>query len=208
MSESSAQPQVVLHTDPVEHTQTMTLTDQEIARLVPQQRELFAVLIRRYEKALLRYMQRLGISQVEDRLDILQNTYIKAYRNILSFDTSLSFSTWIYRIAHNESVSFLRIKKIQPVSTLVDDPDVLLAGLHDESLDIAEDTNARINADHVSKALNRLDEKYRTILILRYFEEREYQDISDILQIPAGSVATLIHRAKKQLAKELHFIHT
>lgn len=185
-----------------------TLSDQEIARRVPKERELFAVLVNRYEKSLLRYLGRLGVSSGEDRIDILQNTYIKVYRNILGFDTTLSFSAWIYRITHNEAVSFLRAKKISPLSNIVEDPELFLSYIYDDDIDIAEATDRNLDAQHVNKALFKLDEKYRTVLILRYFEEREYQDISDILQVPSGSVATLLHRAKKQLAKELSFINT
>ncbi len=183
-------------------------TDQDIVKLVPTNKEAFAELIQRYEKALLRYVQRLGLVSPEDRTDVVQNTFIKAYRNILSFDTKLSFSSWLYRIAHNETVSFFRARKARPEGNMVDNADDFLERMHDdhEKTDVAEVLNQNINANHLNDALQKIDEKYRNILILRYFEERDYGDISDILQIPPGSVATLIHRAKKQLAKHLEHI--
>ena len=62
----------------------------------------------------------------------------------------------------------------------------------------------KINADELNRALNAIDKKYREVLILRFFEHKEYEEISDILQIPTGSVGTLIHRGKKQLQRELN----
>lgn len=183
-------------------------TDQEIVKLVPTNKDAFAELIRRYEKALLRYVQRLGLISEEDRIDVVQNTFIKAYRNIQSFDTKLSFSSWLYRIAHNETISFFRARKVRPEGNMVDNAEEFIERMYDdhEKTDVAENLNQNINANHVNQALQKIDEKYRNVLILRYFEEREYGDISDILQIPPGSVATLIHRAKKQLAKHLEHI--
>ena len=61
-----------------------------------------------------------------------------------------------------------------------------------------------VNADTVNSALLEIDEKYRSVLILRFFEHREYDDISDILRIPVGSVGTLIHRGKSQLKKKIN----
>ncbi len=185
-----------------------TKTDQEIALLIPKNKEAFAVLIRRYEKGLFRYVGRLGLAGEEDRIDVIQNTFIKAYRNILSFDTKLTFSTWLYRIAHNETISFFRSKKVRPEGHLVDNAEEFLDRIYDdgEKADISEEINKKINATHVSAALSKIDEKFRTVLILRYFEDKDYAEISDILEIPPGSVATLIHRAKKQLAKYLEHI--
>ncbi len=185
-------------------------TDQEIAVLVLSDKEAFAVLIRRYERALLRYVARLGLAGEEDRVDVVQNTFIKAYRNIVNFDTSLTFSTWLYRIAHNETISFFRSKKVRPEGNSVDNAEEFLDKIYDDGdrADIAENINKKINALHVNAALSKIDEKYRNILILRYFEDRDYAEISDILEIPSGSVATLIHRAKKQLATYVEHLHT
>lgn len=181
-------------------------TDQEIVRLVPTDKNAFAVLIKRYEEALVRYLKRLGLYSEEDIMDILQNIFIKAYKNIHSFNIKLSFSTWIYRIAHNETISFFRSKKIRPEGHMVDDPSSVLELLHDETVGPDESVNQSLNAEEVHRALLQIDDKYRTVLVLRYFEEKNYEEISDILQIPSGSVATQIHRAKKQLAKKLEHI--
>ncbi|MGH7175522.1 MAG: sigma factor, partial [Minisyncoccia bacterium] len=80
------------------------LSDEEVARRALAQKEEFALLIRRYEAKLARYLERLGVGSREDREDILQNAFIKAYRNLASFDPELQFSSWMYRIAHNEAM--------------------------------------------------------------------------------------------------------
>lgn len=90
---------------------------------------------------------------------------------------------------------------------MIDDAEEFMEKIWDEHTDVAEEINQKINATHIIEALNSLDDKYKNILILRYFEDREYGEISDILQIPGGSVATLLHRAKKQLSKKLQHIN-
>ena len=89
-------------------------TDEEIVRRTLADKEAFALLIERYEAKLARYLERLGIAVPEDREDILQNTFVKAYRNLNSFDTELSFSSWVYRIAQNEAMSFFRARRARP----------------------------------------------------------------------------------------------
>lgn len=182
--------------------------DHEVALLVPKDKEVFAVLIRRYEGALIRYVARLGILNPEDKVDVVQNTFIKAYKNIHSFDAKFPFSSWIYRIAHNEAISFFRAKKARPEGHTIENAEEFIDRIYDDnsSSDIAEEINNKINAEHINKALNNLEDKYKNILILRYFEDKDYSEISDILEIPSGSVATLIHRAKKQLANNLSYI--
>ena len=179
-------------------------SDQEIVRLTLIDPNQYGLLVERYEPKLQRYIARLGVRVHDDQLDVLQEIFIKAYRNLKGFDTSLSFSSWIYRIAHNEAISFYRKKNVRPEGHLVGDGDEVLSFISSslESSDVSFDKT--INAKEVEKALSRLDEKYREPIILRFFEHKEYDEISDILQIPIGSVGTLLHRGKKQLADVLN----
>lgn len=177
-------------------------TDEEAVEQARKNKDAFALLVERYAGRLGRYLERLGVFSADDRDDLLQNIFIKVYRNLNEFDTGLSFSSWIYRIAHNEAVSFFRSRRPERGNIRLEEKPELLELLHDES-DTAGQAEARINAEHVAHALAELDPKYRDALVLRVFEERDYAAISDILQIPMGSVATLIHRAKKQLREKL-----
>lgn len=163
----------------------------------------FGYIVARYESKLSRYLMRLGVHNKQDIEDVLQDIFIKVYKNLNGFDTSLSFSSWIYRIAHNEAISWYRKKQVRPEGHLVDSgEDVLpLISSKEEGADVEFDKD--VNAAEVEKALMQLDGKYRDVLILRYFEHKEYDEISDILKIPIGSVGTRIFRGKEALKDAL-----
>ncbi len=172
--------------------------DEEVVAEALRQKEAFGVLVRRYEERLSRYIRRLGVFRSEDVEDLLQNVFLKAYRNLNAFDRALKFSSWIYRIAHNETMSFFRSRSVRPEGSLVPEGELALGQIAD-GLNLEVDADRSMRRDGLWKALYLLEPKYRDILVLRYFEEREYAEISDILQVPIGSVGTLISRAKKRL---------
>lgn len=181
-------------------------TDEEIIQLILKNPDFFGVIIQKYEKPLARYIKRLGVFGNEDVEDVLQNVFIKMYKNINSFDVNLQFSSWVYRIAHNETMSFFRAKNIRPEGHLLNDSEEILPLIQDE-LNLWKDQNQILNAEILNKAIFEIDQKYKDVIVLRYFENKEYSEISDILQIPEGSVATLLHRAKNKLEKKLSHIH-
>ena len=178
-------------------------TDQELVALALKERAFFGNIVERYQSRLQRYIMRLGVKNPDDQEDVLQEIFIKVYRNLNSFDQSLSFSSWIYRIAHNEAISWYRKLKVRPEGYLVADPETLFALISGDGEDPESRAERKHNSDLLIKALERLDEKYRSVLVLRYFEHMEYEDISDVLKIPVGTVGTLVHRAKKNLKTEL-----
>lgn len=179
-------------------------SDVELVEKTLEDKDHFGVLVERYQAKLTRYIARLGVRNPDDQLDVLQEVFIKAYRNLNAFDTSLQFSSWIYRIAHNEAISWYRKHRVRPEGHLIADSDELLSffSTSEEAADVTFDKT--LNADAVNEALWQIDEKYREAIILRFFEHKEYEEISDILQIPVGSVGTLLHRGKKQLAAALN----
>jgi len=175
-------------------------TDEAVVIAALTDKEQFGILMDRYEKPLARYIARLGIRNVDDQQDVLQDIFLKVYRNLNGFDQRLKFSSWIYRISHNEAISSYRKKNVRPEGHLVADSEEILSFVAG-SMDSAEvEFDKTVNAETVNKALLSLDSKYSQVLLLRFFEHKEYDEISDILQIPIGSVGTLIHRGKKQLA--------
>jgi RNA polymerase sigma-70 factor (ECF subfamily) len=179
-------------------------TDEELSvLLMASDYSAMAVLIDRYQKPLSRYLRRIGVYKEEDIQDLLQDIFIKIYKNINSFNKDLSFSSWIYRISHNEAISFFRRNKVRPEGNMIDDSEELLFKTEDESINLAEEIDQTLNAKVLQEAISELDQKYRDVLVLRYFEDRDYENISDILQIPKGSVATLIHRAKSRLKEKM-----
>ena len=179
-----------------------SITDEDLVIQALKHPYDFAQLVKRYEAKLLRYIRRLGVNSVEDAEEVLQNAFINAYRKLNSFDTSLSFSSWIYRIAHNEVINHYRKSKARPQGHYANGAEDILAKMQDDT-DIIKDAELALGAKDLENAINALKQKYKDIIVLRYFEEREYKEISDILQIPMGSVATLLYRAKRALRKNL-----
>ena len=182
-------------------------SDEELVRLSLQKQVFFGEIVKRYEAKLQRYVRRLGVHNVDDQLDVLQEIFLKVYKNLRGFNHQLKFSSWIYRIAHNEAISWYRKHNVRPEGHLVFDSEELL-GFMAATQDHAEASfDKQINAVKLNDALLEVDEKYRQVLVLRFFEHLEYEEISDILQIPVGSVGTLLHRGKKQLAGVLNIDH-
>jgi RNA polymerase sigma-70 factor, ECF subfamily len=175
-------------------------TDEDLVALTLKNQDFFACLVERYEPKLMRYIRRISSATQEDAEDLLQDVFLKVYRNLNDFDPSLKFSSWIYRIAHNQVISNWRKSKTRPqVLKFEADEDFLKFIASD--VDLAGDTERKFSGEEVRKMLENLDDKYKEVLVLKFLEEKDYQEISDILEKPLGTVATLINRAKKQFAK-------
>ena len=179
--------------------------DGQLVEAALRDRHAYAVLVRRYEIVLGRYVRRLLGRHGQSAEDVLQDIFIKAYVNLNDFDRSRPFAPWIYRIAHNEAVSFLR--KQRAAVQIVDGADALL--ILERTADEGDPESSllisRTEGD-VRKALSQLDQRYRDVLVLRYLEEKSYDEIADILQLPPGTVATLINRGLKQLKTPLRML--
>jgi RNA polymerase sigma-70 factor (ECF subfamily) len=180
-----------------------SLSDIDLVSAVLSDKNAFSAIISRYEDPLHRYVRRLGVRDLRDIEDILQNVFIKVYRYLQSFDKSFSFSSWIYRIAHNETYDFFRAKKRRPEAPLEEESEQFFISIQSDDLSEEDKFDISIDISKLNTALQSLDRKYRDVLLLRYTEDKDYRQISDILQIPEGSVATLIHRGKKELKKLL-----
>lgn len=176
-------------------TKQKTQSDNELVLLSLENSKHFAELIERYQPKLSRYIFRLCGCQAEDIEDLLQEVFIKIYRNLNDFDHSLKFSSWAYRITHNEVISHYRKNKSRPISVELIPESVSHGNLTDE---FAVKVDAKLNKAKIGEILSAMDLKYREVLILRFFEEKDYAEISDIIKKPMGTVATLVSRAKKQ----------
>lgn len=175
-------------------------TDEEIAIAVQSgDIDVFGELVHRYEAKMQRYARKFLSSQ-EDIEDLVQDVFIKAYTNMQSFDTNFRFSPWLYRIAHNTFVNELKRKSRFGLGVF--EADVLLPQLPSkESADTLVLEN-ELKAE-MEKTLADLSPKYREVLILHYFEDFSYQEISDILQIPVTTVGVRIMRAKQKIKPSL-----
>lgn len=174
------------------------LSDRDIVEKSLVDIEYFSCLYNRYEPRLLRYVKRIALVNNEQAQDILQDAFIKIWRNLNDFDQSLKLSSWIYRIVHNETISYWRKQK-----SFGKDKEVKL----DASLFENKPGNIDTNKDNERKdmltheVLELLPLNFKTILVLKFMEDMNYHEISDVLKIPEGTVATWINRAKKLFMK-------
>jgi RNA polymerase sigma-70 factor (ECF subfamily) len=170
------------------------MSDNEIAAKSLENLDYFSCLYQRYEPELLRYIRRVSGLEDDEAQDILQESFIKIWRNLNEFDTGMKFSSWIYRIVHNETISHLRKKKSYGKDKTVD------AELYRNIL--ADEEGAGMVREGTLATmpviLAQLPEKYREILVLKFLELKSYEEISDILKIPEGTVAIRISRAKER----------
>ncbi len=178
------------------------LSDEQLIIACKKDPELFAALVDRYVPKLTRYIRRRSLATSDDIDDLLQNIFIKIYRNINEYDSSLLFSSWIYRIAHNEMIDWYRREKRRATLSLDDDAHDIVSKLVSDDDHTKRFSNEE-QKQYVIRTLNELDEKYKEILLLRFFEDKSYEEIGDILKLPAGTVAVRINRAKKQLQKSI-----
>ncbi|MFA6307288.1 MAG: RNA polymerase sigma factor [Patescibacteria group bacterium] len=177
------------------------LSDAELVKLTLEKQDNFLYLIRRYEAKLSRYIKRIAGLAKEDIEDVLQEVFIKTYQNINSFDKDLKFSSWIYRIAHNEVIDNYRKKQVRPQEISYDSESILNNII--SRADISKELDNKYLRVNINKVLDSLDLKYREVLVLKFLEEKEYKEISDILKKPMGTIATLISRAKKQFLQKI-----
>jgi len=178
-------------------------TDEELVKMVLEQGHgYFLQIMKRYESKLLRYVKRLSNVSHEDAEDLLQEIFIKVYQNLNSFSGKYKFSAWIYRIAHNEIISNYRKLKAKGKDSIVKIDDELFNEISSD-LDLNKEIDRRLLGEAILEQILALDNKYKEVLILKYFEDKDYREISFILKKPLGTVGTLIGRAKKQLKDKL-----
>jgi len=174
-------------------------TDEELVVYIREiNKEYFSFIIDRYESKLRRYLHRFTTDSDEID-DLIQNTFIKTYTNLNSFNLDRKFSSWIYRIAHNSAINLIKKNKF---TISIDENDVVASKLVSK-INIQKEIDNKELADKLTKAINKLPVKYKEPFVLKYFEDKSYEEISDILRKPKNTIGTMINRAKKILKKEL-----
>jgi RNA polymerase sigma-70 factor (ECF subfamily) len=181
------------------------MTDEELAKKALKNNDYFAEIIERYEEKLFRYLKRLTGFEKQDIEDILQEVFIKIYRNLNNFDASLSFSSWAYRITHNEAVNQIKKHKRKYTYALESEEKdtVSLIKVLKSDDDVKDRVIKKEESRIIKKILYKIPKKYRDVLVLYYLEDMDYSEISDILKKPMGTVATLLSRAKKKLKEQI-----
>lgn len=132
----------------------------------------------------------------EDALDLTQETFIKAFRSLSTFRSDFAFKSWIYKIASNTCLDFLRKKRPETVST----DDVSLA---EPQADPVKDLARSRARERIQEAIQALPDNLRAAVVLRHQEGMSYEEISRVLDVPMGTVKTWIHRGREILKKRL-----
>ena len=166
------------------------LSDAQLVAKTLENPDNYTLIIDRFEEPILRYVGRMtGVSH-EEIEELGQIIFIKAYRSLNGFDIRLKLSSWLYRIAHNVCVDYLRKNSRKNIISLDADDEYSQALI--EKISSHENVSLHLSEDAqrqgVREIIQMLPEKYRTVILLFFIEDKSYEEISDILQIPVNTV--------------------
>jgi RNA polymerase sigma-70 factor (ECF subfamily) len=176
------------------------MSDEEIVKLIQdREREKFGEIIERYQGKLYGYLKNLTNQKQEEVEDLVEEVLVGAYINLQDFDTKRKFSSWIFRIAHNRAVDYFKKKKIKIIE--IEDNEEIFG----DKQKLLEDVEIeKENSKNINRAVESLELKYREVILLYYFEDKNYEEISDILHIPTNNVGVILYRGKEKLKKILN----
>lgn len=173
------------------------INDQELVRLLRDpmtRREGFSALVRQYSESLYWKVRHIVLNH-EDANDVLQNSFIKAWKSLETFQGKSSLSTWLYRIAVNEALDFLRSRKSKESVGMEEDLSVANRLMADEYFD-GDETQAQLQ-----EAVSKLPDVQRTVFNMKYYEDMKYSEISKILNTSEGALKASYHLAVKKITE-------
>ena len=166
------------------------VSDLELVnRTIDIDKEYFNELVRRYSAKIYRYLNRLLSRNTADVDECFSETFLKAYVNLSTYNPRVPFSAWLYRIAHNQAIDYMR------------------RNVHRNSVELEEwhavydPAEEYIDRDYLASMLRRISSDERNLLILFYLEGLSLQEISDIIKIKPNTIAVRIKRAKAKIRK-------
>jgi RNA polymerase sigma-70 factor, ECF subfamily len=184
-------------------------TDEELILEFQQNNtvEAFEILVKRYKNPLTNYVFRF-LGDTESSADVVQETMVKVYRNKDSYKSIAKFSTWIYTIAGNLAKTELQRRKrrnLFSISSYGEDNETF--DIPDEQYQPDRMTDSGIKDEIIQKALLKVSDAYRDMVILRDIQELSYEEIAEITGITVGTVKSRINRGRAQLQKMLKDIY-
>jgi len=176
-----------------------------IAKALRGDQKAYADLLSRYNGPLYNLLYRMVHSK-EETEDLVQEAFMKAFAALPTFNEEFAFSTWLYKIAINNTIDHLRKKRLRTYS--LDKPIQSKEGeVKREYPDLTWEADKEVLSTEkttiISKAIDELPEKYRIAIVLRHSEEKSYEEIAEILNIPLGTVKARIFRAREALKRKL-----
>ncbi|MBN1153959.1 sigma-70 family RNA polymerase sigma factor [candidate division KSB1 bacterium] len=177
----------------------------EIQRALEGDQQAYTLILKRYRATIYNLIYKM-VRNREETEDLVQEAFIKAFASLDSFNEEYAFSTWLYKIAINNCIDHFRKRRLKTFS--IDTPIQSRDGeitreFSDSTFSPDNKILSREKNELIAEAIEKLPEKYRTSILLRHKEERSYEEISQILGIPLGTVKARIFRAREMLKKEL-----
>lgn len=170
----------------------MPVSDEEILELFKaekSQEQAFRLLVEKYSQRLYHQIRSL-VTTHEDTDDVLQNVLVKVWRHLGNFREDAQLSTWLYRIAYNESITFLKQRRKHFSESLEDRHDQPISGTFTDGDDIQKQLQA---------AIEQLPEKQRLVFHMRYYDEMPYEEMSQVLGTSVGALKASYHHAAKKI---------
>jgi RNA polymerase sigma factor (sigma-70 family) len=177
-----------------------------VKRAAEKDPKAYEKLLKKYRKSVY-YMLLKMVNNVDDAEDLTQEAFAKAFNSLHKFDSKYAFSTWLFRIATNNCIDFIRKKRVQTIS--IDSPfendegDSFSFDIKDPEDNPDEVMLRKQRKEYLSIAVEKLPAKYRRLVDLRYFQELSYEEVADELELPLGTVKAQLFRARELLAQEL-----
>ncbi|CAA9359913.1 MAG: hypothetical protein AVDCRST_MAG68-4337 [uncultured Gemmatimonadetes bacterium] len=186
------------------------LTDHELVALAQKGSEkAYRELLGRYQRPVFSLIYRM-LRDREQAEDLAQETFVRVFNHIDRYDPKYKFSSWIFKIATNLTIDHIRKKEVATVSIDGSRYAVTADEIEASTISVASDDEnpeelleAKELGSSIEEAIGGLRAEYRTAILLRHVEGREYQEIADIMGLPLGTIKTFIHRARKELQGKL-----
>lgn len=160
----------------------------------------FQTIVERYKERLYWHIRKIVVDH-DDADDILQNTFVKVWKNFENFREESSLYTWLYRIATNESLTFLNSKKRRNILPINEVSDFLIDNLESDPYFEGDEIQK-----HLQKAILTLPEKQRIVFNMKYFDDIKYNDMAEILDTSVGALKASFHHAVKKIEDYLNQI--
>jgi RNA polymerase sigma-70 factor (ECF subfamily) len=178
---------------------------QYISKALNGDEKAYEALLKRYRHGIYNMIYQM-IKNREETEDLVQETFIKAFKSLDSYNDSFAFSTWLYKIAFNHCIDSIRKKKLKTLP--LDKPIDLKEGqvrheIRDETTSPEGSFLFMERKKRIQHTIESLPKKYKEAIILRHQEDKSYEEISEILNIPLGTVKARIFRAREMLKKQL-----
>jgi len=164
----------------------------------------YGTLLGRYRRVVYSLVYRM-VGNAEEAQDLAQEAFIRAFRNLASYDRSRSFSNWLLKIASNLTIDFHRKRRLKTVSLAVgeDDETGRELELKDTAPSVLDEMLEDEEARQTDGLVRSLPEHYRIVVLLRHAQDLSYEEIADTLGLPVGTVKARLHRARAMLKQKL-----